>query len=165
MSEGLVSVIIPTYNRARCVIRAVGSVVGQTHGEVDVIVVDDGSTDETRAVVNDTYGSDPRVRYVRQDNRGVSAARNHGIRLVKGDFAALLDSDDVWKPFKLELQLACLRAFPDAGMAWSDMTAVGTDGAVIAERYLTRFYGNYERFSRDGRAAPGPTPARSTRRW
>jgi GT2 family glycosyltransferase len=149
MGEGLVSVIIPTYNRARCLAKAVDSVLGQTHGEVDVIVVDDGSTDETGDMVRDTYGSDGRVRYVRQDNRGVSAARNHGIRLVKGDFAGLLDSDDVWKPFKLELQLACLRAFPDAGMVWSDMTAVGTGGEVIAEKYLTRFYGNYSRFPRD----------------
>ena len=148
MAGGLVSVIIPTYNRARKVARAVRSVLAQTHGDVDVIVVDDGSTDETRTLVCDTFGGDARVRYVRQDNRGVSAARNHGIRLVKGDFAALLDSDDVWLPWKLELQTACLGAFSDAGMVWSDMTAVGTDGAVIAERYLARFYGNYRLFSK-----------------
>ena len=149
MSDGLVSIIIPTYNRARCLARAIDSALGQTHGEVDVIVVDDGSTDRTGALVNDTYGSDGRVRYVRQENRGVSAARNHGIRLVKGDFAALLDSDDVWKPFKLDLQLACLRAFPDAGMVWSDMSAVGTGGERLADRYLKRFYGTYRLFSAD----------------
>jgi glycosyltransferase involved in cell wall biosynthesis len=149
MGDGLVSIIIPTYNRARCIQRAVDSVLGQTHGDVDVIIVDDGSTDHTRTLVGDTYGKDPRVRYVHQQNRGVSAARNHGIRLVKGDFAALLDSDDAWKPFKLELQIACLRAFPDAGMVWSDMTAVGTDGAVIADRYLKRFYSAYRLFSSD----------------
>src|SRR5580692_1034819 len=126
MGDGLVSVIIPTYNRAHCVCRAVESVLGQTYAEVSVLLIDDGSTDHTRALVNDTYGKDPRVRYVHQPNQGVSAARNHGIRLVEGDFAALLDSDDVWKPFKLELQIACLRAFPEAGMVWSDMTAVGT---------------------------------------
>jgi len=147
MSDGLVSIIIPTYNRANVLVRAIDSALGQTHGDVDVVVVDDGSTDATRAVVNDTYGADPRVRYVHQQNRGVSAARNHGIRLVKGDFTALLDSDDVWMPFKLELQLACLRAFPDAGMVWSDMTAVGTDGVQVAGRYLKRFYGAYRMFS------------------
>jgi glycosyltransferase involved in cell wall biosynthesis len=149
VSDGLVSIIIPTYNRAHCLARAVDSALAQTHGDVDVIVVDDGSTDATRALVADTYGGDPRVRYVHQQNRGVSAARNHGIRLVKGSFVALLDSDDVWLPFKLELQLACLRAFPDAGMVWSDMTAVGTDGRRVADRYLKRFYSAYRLFSSD----------------
>lgn len=149
MSDGLVSIIIPTYNRAHCLARAIDSALGQTYGDVEVIVIDDGSTDGTRALVGDRYGSDRRVRYVRQDNRGVSAARNHGIRLVLGDFAALLDSDDVWKPWKLELQVACLRAFPDAGMVWSDMSAVSTGGALVAERYLKRFYGTYRLFSSD----------------
>jgi glycosyltransferase involved in cell wall biosynthesis len=149
MSDGLVSVLIPTYNRARCLGRAIESALQQTYGDIEVLIVDDGSTDETRAVVNDTYGSDPRVRYVHQENRGVSAARNHGIRLVKGALTALLDSDDVWHPFKIELQMACLRAFPDAGMVWSDMTAVDLRGELIAERYLKRFYRAYDLFSTD----------------
>jgi glycosyltransferase involved in cell wall biosynthesis len=148
VSDGLVSIIVPTYNRARCISRAIESALGQTYGEVSVIVIDDGSTDETRALVNDTYGRDPRVRYVHQENRGVSAARNHGIRLVTGDFAALLDSDDVWKPFKLEVQLACLRAFPDAGMVWSDMTAVDPRGALVSERYLAKYYAAHRMFTR-----------------
>jgi glycosyltransferase involved in cell wall biosynthesis len=149
MSDGLVSIIIPTYNRAHCLARAIDSALAQTHGELDVIVIDDGSTDGTRALVHDTYGKDERVRYVHQENRGVSAARNHGIRLVKGSYAALLDSDDVWKPYKLDLQLSCLRAFPDAGMVWSDMSAVSTGGEMVAERYLKRFYGTYRLFSSD----------------
>jgi len=148
MTGALVSIILPTYNRARCIGRAIESALGQTHGEVSVIVIDDGSTDETRALVNDTYGRDSRVRYVYQDNGGVSAARNHGIRLANGEFTALLDSDDVWKPFKLEVQLACLRAFPDAGMVWSDMTGVDPSGALVAERYLTQYYGAYRLFSK-----------------
>lgn len=148
MSDGLVSIIVPTYNRARCVGRAIESALAQTYEEVSVIVIDDGSTDETRALINDTYGRDSRVRYVRQDNRGVSAARNHGIRLASGAFTALLDSDDVWKPFKLEVQLACLRAFPDAGMVWSDMTAVDPRGELVAERYLTKYYGAYRVFTK-----------------
>jgi GT2 family glycosyltransferase len=148
MSDGLVSVVVPTYNRARCVGRAIESALGQTYGDVSVIVVDDGSTDDTRALVNDVYGRDRRVRYVHQANAGVSAARNHGIRLADGGFTALLDSDDVWKPFKLEVQLACLRAFPDAGMVWSDMTAVGTGGELVAERYLTRYYSAYRLFAK-----------------
>jgi glycosyltransferase involved in cell wall biosynthesis len=149
MAGALVSIIIPTYNRARCLGRAVDSALAQTHADVDVIIVDDGSTDGTRTFVNDTYGRDPRVRYAYQDNRGVSAARNHGIRLVKGEFAALLDSDDVWKPYKLQLQLACLDMLPDAGMVWTDMTAKDPAGAVVAERYLRRFYGAYRLFPMD----------------
>ena len=149
MSDGLVSIIVPTYNRARCVGRAIDSALAQTYGEVSVIVVNDGSTDDTRALIHDTYGRDPRVRYVHKQNGGVSSARNHGIRLADGAFTALLDSDDVWKPFKLEVQLACLRAFPGAGMVWSDMTAVTVGGEVVADRYLTRYYGAYRMFGKD----------------
>jgi glycosyltransferase involved in cell wall biosynthesis len=145
----LVSVIIPVYNRARCVGRAIDSVLAQTYGDVEIVVVDDGSTDETGALVQGVYGKDSRVRYVFQPNAGVSAARNHGIRLIRGEFAALLDSDDVWEPFKLEIQMACLRAFPDAGMVWSDMTAIRTDGREFSERFLTRRYSGYRFFSFD----------------
>jgi len=143
----LVSVIVPTHDRADCVTRAVDSALAQTHADVEIIVVDDGSTDDTRAVVLDTYRAEPRVRYAHQPNRGVSAARNHGIRLVRGAYAALLDSDDAWEPWKLELQLACLRAFPDAGMVWTDMLAVSPGGDVVSERFLRRFYGAYRWFS------------------
>jgi GT2 family glycosyltransferase len=125
----------------------VDSVLAQTHCEVEVIVVDDGSTDDTRGLVERRYGRDRRVRYVFQANGGVSSARNHGIRLVRGAFAALLDSDDAFEPHKLELQLAVLRAFPDAGMVWTDMKAVDTNGGVIAERHLRRFYSAYKWFS------------------
>lgn len=148
-NPALVSIIIPTFNRADCVSRTIDSALGQTHANVEVLVIDDGSTDATQAVVLDTFGNDPRVRYVHQKNAGVSAARNHGIRLVQGEYAALLDSDDVWKAFKLELQLACFDAFPDAGMVWSDMTAVDPKGAVLSKAYLRTFYSNYNVFTRD----------------
>ena len=140
MSTEQVSVIIPTYDRADCVTRAIDSALAQTHADVEVIVVDDGSTDDTAALVRDTYAGEPRVRYTRQENRGVSAARNRGIRLARGAYMALLDSDDAWEPFKLELQLACLDAFPDAGMVWTDMKAVGPAGEVVSEHHLRRFY-------------------------
>ena len=145
-NSDLVSIIIPTYNRADCVSRTIDSALGQTHANVEVLVIDDGSSDNTREVVLDTFSKEPRVRYVHQKNGGVSAARNHGIRLVQGEYAALLDSDDIWKPFKVELQLACLRAFPDAGMVWSDMTAVSPQGDVISKHYLRTFYSNYAMF-------------------
>jgi len=108
-ADMLVSVIIPTRDRAGLVMRAVASVLAQTHGALDVLVVDDGSTDDTqdRLVRLD----DSRVRLLRHDRpRGVSAARNAGLAAARGDYLALLDSDDTWLPTKVERLLAFARA-------------------------------------------------------
>lgn len=145
----LVSVIIPTYNRGYSIVRCVESVLQQTHQPVEVLIVDDGSKDDTSEVIATRYKGDTRVRYIRQENQGVSAARNTGLRNAQGDFIAFLDSDDSWKPWKLEIQLACLQAFPEAGMVWSDMDAVGPDGKVSRERYLKVMYGSYRRFTKE----------------
>jgi glycosyltransferase involved in cell wall biosynthesis len=134
---GLVSVVIPTHNRAHIVGAAIESVLAQTHEDVEVIVVDDGSTDDTRSAV-ERYG--PRVRYVYQPNGGVSSARNRGFANVRGEFVALLDSDDAFVPWKLEAQVRFLQANSDVGMVWTDMTAVTPDGRVVEERYLRTFY-------------------------
>ncbi|HTS19485.1 MAG TPA: glycosyltransferase family A protein [Verrucomicrobiae bacterium] len=100
-----VSVIIPTFNRERCVGRAVDSVLAQTFQDIEVIVVDDGSTDSTTNVLS-RFGN--RIRLIRQENRGVSSARNTGIRAASGKWLAFLDSDDEWHPRKLERQVDCL---------------------------------------------------------
>lgn len=106
-----VSVVIPTYNRQDTILRAVGSVLGQTHRDLELIVVDDASTDDTEAVLAGI--GDPRLRQHRHtQNRGAAAARNTGIAAATGDCIAFLDSDDAWLPHKLELQLAALRAAP-----------------------------------------------------
>ena len=136
----LVSVVIPTYNRADLVGTAIDSALAQTHANVEVIVVDDGSTDDTGGVIARRYGGDPRVIYLHQENRGVSAARNAGFRRVRGSFVGLLDSDDVWKPWKVELQLRGLDRFPEAGMIWTDMEAVGPDDRVIDPHFLRTMY-------------------------
>ena len=104
----MVSVIIPTYNRAHVLPRAIESVLKQTYTELELIVVDDASTDDTAAVM--TAITDPRVRYVRKEHGGAAAARNRGIAEAKGEFIAFQDSDDVWHSDKLEKQLAYLRA-------------------------------------------------------
>jgi GT2 family glycosyltransferase len=134
---GLVSVIIPTYNRAGIVGAAIESVLEQSHADVEVIVVDDGSTDETRGIV-ESYG--PRVRYLAQANAGVSAARNVGLMNARGEFIALLDSDDRFLPWKLEAQIRVFRQYPAIGMVWTDMSAVTASGAVVHERYLRTMY-------------------------
>ena len=97
-----VSVIIPTFNRAPVLERAVRSVLTQTHPAAEIIVVDDGSTDDTAECINHMNAP---LRYIRQSNRGVSAARNTGIDSSFHDWIAFLDSDDEWRPQKLELQL------------------------------------------------------------
>lgn len=100
--EATVSVVIPTYNRASRVTHALHSVLSQTRPPDEVIVVDDGSTDDTAERIRTRF---PGVRLLTQENRGVSAARNAGIRAASGEWIALLDSDDEWLPRKLELQL------------------------------------------------------------
>lgn len=119
----LVSVIIPTYNRADELPDTLDSVLAQTHDRLEVLVVDDASDDDTAAVV--TSYDDPRVEYIRHDrNRGGSAARNTGIDAATGEYIALLDSDDEWLPQKLERQLAILeRRSSDWVAAYCDVTA------------------------------------------
>jgi glycosyltransferase involved in cell wall biosynthesis len=102
----VVSVVIPTYNRANILPRALESALAQTYDHLEVLVVDDGSTDNTAELVAQYAELDNRVRYLRQpQNAGVSAARNRGLREARGDFVAFLDSDDEWFPAKLEGQV------------------------------------------------------------
>jgi glycosyltransferase involved in cell wall biosynthesis len=139
----LASVIVPTFNRGYCIQRAIDSVLAQTYPNIEVLVVDDGSTDKTSEVVRDRYGDDSIVRYHYQDNKGVSSARNRGIGLARGAYVAFLDSDDTWKPWKLDLQIRCISLIPQVGMIWSEMEAVGPDGRLVSDRYLRTMYGAY----------------------
>ena len=106
----LVSVVIPTYNRGWCLNDAVDSVFSQTYGRYELIVVDDGSTDDTKKRLS-RYDD---LTVITQHNRGVSAARNRGIASSKGDLIAFLDSDDLWLPEKLCAQVAFFQANPEA---------------------------------------------------
>jgi glycosyltransferase involved in cell wall biosynthesis len=111
MSLPLVSVIIPTYNRSSLVLEAIDSVFRQTFTDFELIVVDDGSTDGTVEVFNPYKG---RFVYCRQNNQGVSVARNRGLRLARGQWIAFLDSDDYWLPEKLETQIRFFSHTPEA---------------------------------------------------
>jgi glycosyltransferase involved in cell wall biosynthesis len=114
-----VSVILPTYNRAHVIGEALGSALAQTFDDLEVIVVDDGSSDETRQRVAAVH--DRRVRYLRQPNAGVSAARNRGIAAASGELVAFLDSDDLWKSDKLQHDVAFLRRHPEADAVFADL--------------------------------------------
>jgi glycosyltransferase involved in cell wall biosynthesis len=132
-----ISVIIPTYNRAGEVCRAIDSALAQTLPPFEVIVVDDGSTDETPSALA-RYGD--RIRVLRQTNQGVSAARNAGIAVARGELLAFLDSDDAWLPRKLELQSARIDADPALGLVHcgaefedSGIRLDGMEGSVATE--------------------------------
>lgn len=113
MGAATITVIIPTFNRAAWLPETVRSVLSQTVSPLEILIVDDGSTDDTEAVC----GQFPEpVRYIRQDNAGVGAARNRGAAEARGDWLAFLDSDDLWTTDKLEVQLAALAA---TGAGWS----------------------------------------------
>ncbi len=120
-----VSVIIPTYNSARYLTAAVESVLDQSFRDFEILVIDDGSTDHTEQAMA-SYGSP--VRYIRQQNSGVAAARNHGIRESRGRYIAFLDADDTWLPHKLERQLGELVTRPDYRACFSAFFVV--DGAL-----------------------------------
>lgn len=121
-----VSVVIPTFNREMLVQKAIGSALDQTFQDLEVVVVDDGSTDGTRAVV-ERYGG--KVRYLFQENQGISGARNAGIRSAAGEFIALLDSDDTWLPEKLERQMALFQEHPEYGMVATRCSSIERDGS------------------------------------
>lgn len=131
MSEKLVSVVIPTYNRAEQVPGAVRSVRQQTHSSHEIIVVDDASGDATEQRVRDRKDDD--LKYLRHErNRGASASRNTGAREASGDWIAFLDSDDRWEPERLERQLDAVReASETPGLVYSGVTVMEEDGVQI----------------------------------
>jgi glycosyltransferase involved in cell wall biosynthesis len=116
--QPVVSVIVPTYNYERFLKECLQSVFGQTFRDFEVIVIDDGSTDETQAVLQSV--SDPRLSHFRIDHRGISAARNFGIKQARGEFIGFIDADDRWRVRKLEAEIAFMRAEPTVGAVFSD---------------------------------------------
>jgi glycosyltransferase involved in cell wall biosynthesis len=140
-----VSVIIPTYNSAAYLVEAIDSVLAQTYSDVEILVIDDGSTDDTPQVIK-RYGD--RVRYLRQANSGVSVARNRGISESLGRYVAFLDADDTWLPQKLERQMEALAESKSARasntayfMTRSDLTPIEvrrnpSEGSVLADLLL-----------------------------
>lgn len=127
-----VSIILPTYNRAHCIKKAVESVLRQTYSQWELLVVDDGSTDDTEAIVAAYAASDHRVRYYRQlSNKGVSAARNEGIRQTRYDYIAFQDSDDVWHADKLEKQMRVFSENPDVGLVYCAIQGTRQDGTPV----------------------------------
>jgi glycosyltransferase involved in cell wall biosynthesis len=124
----LVSVIVPTYNRRETIQAAIASVQRQTFADWELIVVDDGSTDDTAALIE---GSDPRLVLIRQKNQGVNAARNAGMLRARGQYIAFLDSDDEWLPHHLELSVAFFGAFPGEDFLSGEFSEDGGSGSLV----------------------------------
>jgi len=141
--SGLVSVVIPTFNRAHLIAQTLDSLLAQTYANFEAIVVDDGSIDDTRAVV--CAYSDPRIQYFQKENGGLSSARNFGLERARGELIAFLDSDDLWLPWKLAAQLEIFRRLPEIGMICSDMSTFETLGTILDERHLRTYYAAHRR--------------------
>ena len=158
MTEPLVTVVIPTYNRADYIAETIESVLAQTYQNLEIIVIDDGSTDETEQVVARFV---PPVRYVKQKNSERGASRNHGLRLARGEYVSFLDSDDVWLPNLLERRESALAARANAVLAYGHAFLIDADDNIYVHSADWR---NFE--FPDGDATPmlyiGTAPVSST---
>src|SRR5499426_2978620 len=140
----MVSVIMPTFNRADTIRRAIRSVQAQTFTEWELIVVDDGSTDDTVALIE---GCDPRLKLIRQKNQGTAGARNTGLRASAGSYIAFLDSDDEWLPHHLELCVSFLEAFPGEQFVTNELWEDLGHGRII-KHYRVEVEELYPRMAR-----------------
>jgi glycosyltransferase involved in cell wall biosynthesis len=126
----LVSVVTATYNMAHYLGQAIQSVLAQTYANVELLIVDDGSTDNTREVV-DAFLADSRVKYLTQENKGQAAAKNRGILESSGEYVAFLDADDMWAPEKLELQIPLFAGIENLGVVYSRVACIDKNGSDL----------------------------------
>ncbi|MBC8486006.1 MAG: glycosyltransferase [Bacteroidetes bacterium] len=123
-----IAIIIPTYNAAHFIEKAINSVLSQSYSNYEIVVVDDGSTDNTREVL-EQYGD--KITYIRQENQGVAIARNTGILNSENEYIAFLDSDDEWLPEKLELQISILEKNNDIGLVHTNDIQISEEGKIL----------------------------------
>lgn len=137
MPNPLVSIVIPAHNAERTIGETLCSVLRQTYAKLEIIVVDDGSTDRTRATVVQWALKDPRINVITQRRSGVAAARNTGISVAKGRYIAPLDADDLWHPERVQLHVEALEAAgPDTAVAYSPFFLINREGKVYAKSQL-----------------------------
>ncbi len=133
MPTSLISVIVPTYNHSAFLERSVSSVLAQTYPHFEVIIIDDGSQDDTPDLVSSLWAAESRVTYLRQENKGLGAARNKGLSLAKGDFIQFLDSDDFIATRKFEAQIHIFDQEESVDIVYSDYAHVGGDQMHVGE--------------------------------
>src|SRR3989338_3818100 len=130
-TQPLVSIVTPTFNRVGSLREAIESVLAQTFSDWELIIVDDGSTDDTRQMVAQYQAQEPRIRYAYQLNSGASAARNRALGLAQGEFVAFLDDDDFWLPEKLTKQIDRFSQDPSLGFLYTKCDVL-RNGARVA---------------------------------
>jgi glycosyltransferase involved in cell wall biosynthesis len=139
--EPKVSVIIPTYNREELIGAAIQSVLAQTYTNVEIIVIDDGSTDNTKNVLERFKGM---IRYLWGQHKGTAHARNMGMEAATGKYIAFLDSDDQYYPYKLQVQVEFIESHPEIGMVYTEFSGVEPDGS-IDPYHIRKYHPNYEK--------------------
>lgn len=135
----IISVIIPTYNSAPYIVNCIESVINQTLNNIEIIIIDDGSTDNTKNKI-ENYINTEKVHYIKQKNMGVSAARNHGVKIARGEYIAFIDSDDCWLDNKLELQLKIFNKYPEVVLVTTANIEVDVDGNILSKSKLDRHH-------------------------
>ncbi|MGA2069769.1 MAG: glycosyltransferase family 2 protein [Sedimentisphaerales bacterium] len=123
----MVSIIIPTYNRSQLVKESIDSLLAQTYNDLEILVVDDGSTDDTQQTVTGIAQKDNRVKYYLRPHLGTCAARNFGLEQSKGEFVGFFDHDDLWPANYIEIMVKSLQAMPDFGVAYSKIMKFGDE--------------------------------------
>ena len=131
-----ISVVIPAYNKANLTIKTIESVLGQTYGNIEVIVVDDGSTDDTK---NKLQSFGDRIHYIYKQNGGACSARNVGIKQATGEYIALLDCDDIFDSEKIAKSVECLEKNPDYGFVHTGMLFINGDDDVISDQGISDY--------------------------
>jgi len=141
ISEPSVSVVMPAYNAARYIAGAIRSVIDQTFSNWELIIVDDGSQDETAAIIK-PFLDDARISYIHKENGGAATARNVGIKVSHGNLIAFLDADDLWVPEKLARQLDCFEKYPEIGICGTGMMLIDSNGKITSQGTVPAFHGN-----------------------
>jgi len=142
-ADELISIVVPAFNAAATIRESIASALNQTHRKIEVIVVDDGSEDQTGDVVASLVRSDARISYFHQANAGVAAARNLGIAKAQGDFVATLDADDLWYPTKLTRQLERFQTgAPETALVYAWCCWISESGQIVGYAPPSRLEGN-----------------------
>lgn len=137
MTEGLVSIITPCYNGSKYISQTIESVIAQTYKDWEMIIIDDGSKDNSAEIVEEYAKKDSRIILLKQANGGSAAARNNGIRNAKGQYIALLDADDLWEPEFLASQIECMKK-NDAVCVYCSYRLIDADGSEIKQPVMSR---------------------------
>lgn len=137
--KGLVSVVTATYNMGHYLLLSIASALNQTYKNLEVLVVDDGSTDNTRELMQ-KFKDERRIHYIYQENKGQAAAKNRGIQESSGEFIAFLDADDIWKPEKIEKQLNLLQKSKKIGVVYSDVEYMDEIGKSVETEPYKKYY-------------------------